>query len=200
MPADTTEPLAQASRQKAADPVRKALDTLYLWTGWLAGGFLVVVFALMMFMSLGRQFGLNIPAGDDFASWSMAAMAFLGLAHTFKSGELIRMSAVIDQFSGRTRQVLEASVLTLGTAVSGCLFWYAARMIYESWMLNDISNGVVAVPLWIPQLAFGFGAAVLLIAMLDELVYVLAGNHPHYAKAPPKTREEIIERASSGTL
>ena len=41
------------------------------------------IFVLMMVLSVGRPIGLNIPAGDDFVSWCMAAMAFLGLAHTF---------------------------------------------------------------------------------------------------------------------
>jgi TRAP-type C4-dicarboxylate transport system permease small subunit len=180
--------------------VRKALDSLYLATGYLAGGFLVVVFLLMMVMSVGRQFGVNIPAGDDFTSWAMAAMAFLGLAHTFKSGELIRMGAVIDRLHGPPRRIAEITVLILGSLISGYLAWYAVWMTYESWLINDMSNGVIAVPLWIPQIAFGVGAIVLLIAMLDELVCVIAGHAPRYAKEPPKTREEILARASEGNL
>ncbi len=180
--------------------MRKALDSLYMATGYLAGGFLVVVFALMMIMSVGRQFGLNVPAGDDFASWAMAAMAFLGLAHTFKSGELIRMGAVIDRLRGRTRRIAETIVLVLGSLIAGYLAWFAANMVYESWLLNDMSNGVVAVPLWIPQIAFAFGTIVLLVALLDELYYVATGHAPRYAKEPPKTREDVIERAAAGNL
>ena len=65
--------------------IRVALDRLYLFSGYLAGAFLVAIFVLMMVLSAGRPLGLNIPAGDDFVSWCMAAMAFLGLAHTFRS-------------------------------------------------------------------------------------------------------------------
>ena len=54
---------------------RIVLDRLYLYAGYAAGAFLVLIFAIMMFMSVGRQFGLNIPAGDDFAS-QMHAMMF----------------------------------------------------------------------------------------------------------------------------
>ena len=63
--------------------IRVALDKLYLWSGYASGFFLVTIFAIMMIMSVGRVFDKNIPAGYDFASWCMAAMAFLGLAHTF---------------------------------------------------------------------------------------------------------------------
>ena len=52
--------------------------------GYLAGAFMVAIFVLMMVLSAGRPVGFNIPAADDFVSWCMAAMAFLGLAHTFR--------------------------------------------------------------------------------------------------------------------
>src|SRR3982751_4515530 len=96
--------------------LRKLLDGLYLGAGYLAGAFLVLIFAIMMVMSVGRQFALNIPAGDDFASWCMAAMAFLGLAHTFKRREMIRVGLLLEKLHGRTRQIAE--VVALGIAAA----------------------------------------------------------------------------------
>src|SRR5215212_9990992 len=93
--------------------LRKLLDGLYLGAGYLAGAFLVIIFAIMMVMSVGRQFALNIPAGDDFASWAMAAMAFLGLAHTFKRGEMIRVGLLLEKLHGRTKQIAEIIALTV---------------------------------------------------------------------------------------
>src|SRR5918994_5773210 len=94
--------------------IRRALDGLYRFAGYLAGLFLIVIFLLMMGLSLGRGIGVNIPAGDDFASWSMAAMAFLGLAHTFRSGEMIRVGLLTDRLRGRTRWAFEIVALVLG--------------------------------------------------------------------------------------
>src|SRR4249920_2207329 len=96
--------------------IRKLLDGLYLGAGYAAGAFLVVIFAIMMVMSVGRQFSLNIPAGDDIASWCMAAMAFLGLAHTFKRGEMIRVGLLLEHLHGRTKQVVELIALGVATA------------------------------------------------------------------------------------
>src|SRR5215208_1339669 len=66
--------------------IRRVLDGLYLLAGWLAGLFLIGIFLLMMAMSLGHlpALRLNVTDGDQFVAWSMAAVAFLGLAHTFK--------------------------------------------------------------------------------------------------------------------
>src|SRR6476646_2888225 len=96
--------------------VRIFLDRLYLFAGFAAGAFLVLIFGIMMFMSVGREFGLNIPAGDDFASWCMAAMAFLGLAHTFKRGEIIRVGVLVEKVTGRKRWALEVFALGISTA------------------------------------------------------------------------------------
>jgi TRAP-type C4-dicarboxylate transport system permease small subunit len=175
--------------------VRSVLDGLYCVTGYLAGLFLIAIFVLMMGLSIGREVGFNIPAGDDFASWCMAALAFLALAHTFKSGEMIRVSLVLDRLHGGIRRIVEVVCLLIGSAFVGFFAWHAARMTYDSWRFNDMAQGVLAVPLWIPQLGYSTGLAVLFIAFLDELFHVLAGHAPRYEKAPPTTAEEVVERA-----
>jgi TRAP-type C4-dicarboxylate transport system permease small subunit len=180
--------------------MRAVLDRLYLFSGYLAGLFLIAIFVLMMVLSAGRPLGINVPAGDDLVSWCMAAMAFLGLAHTFRSGELIRVGLLIDRLHGRTRHVAEIVALTICSGVICYFAWYAVRMTYDSWRFNDMAQGVLAVPLWIPQLGYTAGLVILAIAFVDELAYVLAGNVPRYEKPKPKTAAEIIERAESGAL
>ena len=118
------------------------------------------IFALMMIMSVGRPFSLNIPAGDDFAAWCMAAMAFLGLAHTFKRGEMIRVGTA-DRAAARAHDAGRRNRRRSAIASAFILYftWYAVQMTYDSWRFNDMAQGVVAVPLWIPQLGFCGGLA-----------------------------------------
>jgi TRAP-type C4-dicarboxylate transport system permease small subunit len=175
--------------------VRIFLDRLYLLSGYLAGLFIVAIFVLMMLLSAGRPLGINIPAGDDFISWSMAATAFLGLAHTFKHGEMIRVGLLIDRLEGRWRRLVEIVSLLIGVGFIGFFAWYAVAMTYDSWRFNDMAQGVVAVPLWIPQLGYSGGLVILLIAFVDELMHVLGGNHPRYERPKPTTAEEAVERA-----
>jgi TRAP-type C4-dicarboxylate transport system permease small subunit len=178
--------------------LRVWLDRLYLFAGYAAGVFLVVIFLIMMVMSVGRQFGLNIPAGDDFASWCMAAMAFLGLAHTFKKGEMIRVGILLEQFTGRRRWALEVIALTVATAFVLYFAWYGTAMTYDSWRFNDRAQGVLSIPLWIPQLGYCGGLIILATALIDELVHVARGNKPSYEKEPPTTPDEFVERVASG--
>src|SRR3712207_6781809 len=174
---------------------RTLLDGLYRLSGYLAGLFLIVIFGLMMALSVGRTIGVNVPAGDDFASWCMAAMAFLGLAHTFRSGEMIRVGLLIDRLSGPTRRIFEIFSLVLGLAFVGFFAWHAVRLTYDSWRFNDMAQGVLAVPLWIPQLGYSTGLVILFIAFVDEFVHVVRGGDPRYEKPPATTPEELVERA-----
>ncbi|MEP9376964.1 TRAP transporter small permease [Aquabacter sp. CN5-332] len=175
--------------------IRRLLDGLYLVSGWLAGLFLLAIFVLMMLLSGGRFVGFNIPAGDDFVAWCMAATAFLGLAHTFKSGELIRVGLITDKLRGKAKWVMEIICLIIGTGFTGFFAWNAVKLTYESYRFNDMAQGVLAVPLWIPQLGYCGGLVILLIAFVDELVHVGLGGEPRYEKPPATTAEEVVERA-----
>jgi len=179
--------------------LRRLLDGLYLFAGYLAGGFLILIFAIMMVMSLGRQVALNIPAGDDFASWCMAAMAFLGLAHTFKRGDMIRVGLLLEKLHGRKRQIAEIIALCVSAGFILYFTRHAVQMTYDSWRFNDMAQGVVAVPLWVPQLGFSGGLIILSIALIDELVSVISGNRPSYVRgSPDESPEEFVERVSQG--
>jgi TRAP-type C4-dicarboxylate transport system permease small subunit len=175
--------------------VRLFLDRLYLYSGYLAGLFLIAIFVLMMLLSAGRPLGINIPAGDDFVSWCMAATAFLGLAHTFRHGEMIRVGLLIDRLEGPVRQGVEIAVLIVGAAFIGFFAWHASVMTWQSFQFKDMSQGVVVVPLWIPQLGYSSGLVILFVAFADELIHVLRGHPPRYEKPKPKTAEEVVERA-----
>ncbi len=175
--------------------LRVALDRLYLFAGYLAGAFMVAIFALMMVLSAGRPVGINIPAGDDFVSWCMAAMAFLGLAHTFRSGEMIRVGLLIDRLEGRTRHIVEIVALIIGTGFIGFFAWSAVKMNYQSWLFGDMSQGVIAIRMWIPQIGYSTGLVILFIAFVDELIHVLSGGAPRYERPKPATAEEVVERA-----
>lgn len=190
--------MAEPGRERSR--LGRVFDALYLAAGILAAGFLVAILALMLGLSIGRMVGINIPSGDDFVSWCMAAMAFLGLAHTLKSGEMIRVGLVVDKLSGWPKRVIEFVCLVIAVAATSYFAYFATKMTYESYLFKDLSQGVVPVPLWIPQLGYCSGLILLAIAFLDELIRVILGKRPSYDKDPPATAEELVERAASSAV
>ncbi len=175
--------------------IRIVLDRLYLYAGYAAGVFLLAIFVLMMLLSAGRPLGFNIPAGDDLVSWCMVATSFLGLAHTFRHGDMIRVGLLIDRLQGRTKFIVEVVALLIGGFFVAFFTYYATQLTIYSWRFNDMAQGVLAVPLWIPQLGFCGGLIILLIAFIDEFIHVVRGNPPRYEKPKPKTAEEAVEQA-----
>lgn len=175
--------------------IRGALDRLYLYSGYLAGAFMVAIFVLMMVLSAGRPIGLNIPAADDFVSWCMAAMAFLGLAHTFRNGEMIRVGLLIDKLPAKSRHWIELMCLVIGIGFIAFFAFYSIQLVRDSWRFHEMSQGVIAIPMWIPQIGYALGLVILLIAFIDELIHVLRGNLPRYQQPEPQTAEEVVERA-----
>lgn len=175
--------------------LRAALDRLYLYAGYVAGAFMVAIFVQMMLLSAGRPIGFNIPAADDFVSWCMAAMAFFGLAHTFRHGEMIRVGLLIDKLPEASRHWVELACLIVGTIFVAFFAFHAVKMNYQSYLFGDMSQGVVLVPMWIPQLGYSTGLVILLIAFVDELVHVARGNPPRYERPKAESAEEVVERA-----
>ena len=178
--------------------MRAALDKLYLWSGYLAGLNLFITFAIMIIMSVGRGFALNIPDGTYFASWSMAALAFLGMGHTFKHGEMIRVGLLMEKLKGTPKQIAELFALSVALIFMVYFTWHAFDYVRTSLRLHDMSDGILPIPLWIPQLSFLAGVVILTIAVLDEWVHVARGNPPTFEKPPPKTTEELLARVAEG--
>lgn len=177
--------------------MRKVLDGLYLAAGWLGGLFLIGICVLMMLMSVGREFGINIRGGDELSAWFCAAVAYLGLAHTFKTGDLVRVGLLVEWFKDRARWRAELVVLVVTTLIAGYFAWYCCDLIWDSWRYKERAQGVISIPIWIPQLGLTVGAVIFFISVIDELVRVLGGAMPGYIKPEAKTIEEVIERAES---
>jgi len=52
--------------------------------------------------------------------------------------------------------------------------------VYESWKFGELAQGLIRIPIWIPQMSLVLGALILAVAVLDELVVVLRGGKPGY--------------------
>ncbi|MCP4934271.1 MAG: TRAP transporter small permease [bacterium] len=172
--------------------MRPFLNNLYKWSGLLAATFIasicLLVFAQVILnlidriakMTTGSAIGLAIPSYADFTGFFLAASSFLALAYTLREGGHIRVSLFIQNAGPKTRHVIELWCLALALAVSAYFTWYAAHLVYESLKFNDLSAGMIAVPVWIPQSAMLIGLMILTTALIDEFVDVLKGNDPSY--------------------
>lgn len=156
--------------------MRKLLNGLYEGSGWIAGIAMVGVLAMVLLTIVSRLFGFSAPGTDAYAGYAMAGAGFMALASTLKKGEHIRVTLVLGALKGKAYKTLEVIALVIATTLSGFLAFYASRLVLQSWEIEDISVGIDATPLWIPQIFMALGTIVFFIAFCDELVLELMGK------------------------
>jgi TRAP-type C4-dicarboxylate transport system permease small subunit len=156
--------------------MRRALDTIYDASAWLAGLAMISILVITLLQILGGISDFFVRGTDAYAGYAMAAASFFALAHTLKRGEHIRVTLFLQRFKGSARHVLEIWCLGVSVFLTGFFAWYAWDMVYWSWEFDSKSDAMDASPLWIPQLAMSLGVSTLMLAFADEFVQVLMGR------------------------
>ncbi len=168
--------------------MRRILTTLYDLAGYLAGAAVLGIFLIMIGTTVLRQFGTATGGSDDVVAWLAAAAALLAMAHTFQHGDLVRMTLAIEKLPAGARRWAEALALAIGTVACTYMAYWVTISVHQTWQLEDMANGLIVIPLWIPQLSMVIGSLLLAVAMLDELLRVLAGHTPRYVTAVDRRR------------
>ncbi len=162
--------------------MRRSLDALYAAAGALAALCVLSIFVLMIYASIGRELGWRVGVINDLVAWLCAAAAFLAMAQSFRNGDFVRVTLLLEAMKPPLRRAFELVSLTVAAVAIGYLAWWAARFTYESWQFNDMAGGLLVVPMWIPQTTFVLGALLFFVAVVDELVLVLRGGKPTYVR------------------
>jgi TRAP-type C4-dicarboxylate transport system permease small subunit len=171
--------------------MRSLLDRLFRMLGALGALFILATLIIEVANIVGRQLGYSMAGVDAYAGYTLAAGSFLALAATLRHGDHIRVTLIIQRFTGRTRWWIEVFCLTTATLLSGYFAWFAARLVWGSYVYHDVSQNVDATPLWIPQLSMAIGLGGLFLAFLDELMYALrTGQVPPTEAAGGPTQVE----------
>ena len=144
----------------------------------------------MLAQAFGRELGLLFRGADDITAWLCAASAFFALGHTFRHGELVRVGLLARHACGpRARRRAEIVCLSVHAACSSATCsGRPSRFVYESWQFDELAQGLIKIPIWIPQMSFALGVLIFFVAVLDELVAVLRGDKPAYQLAEEERR------------
>jgi TRAP-type C4-dicarboxylate transport system permease small subunit len=170
------------------------LDRLFVGSGMLAAVFLAGICVLVVAQVVGRLFGVLVPSADEFAGYCLAASSFLALGYALRSNSHIRVTLVLTRLPG-ARRVLEIVCAFGGLAISGYLTYYTLEMIWFSFSFGDVTQGLVPIPLWIPQSGMAVGVMVLTLAFLVDAVSLLRGREPTYVVAE-RREAQSLERDS----
>ena len=157
--------------------MRKFLDRLFELTGLLGGLFMIGTLLAVLSSIFGRFIpALELQGTDAYAGYCMAASAFLALASTLRRGEHIRVTLIINRLPDGAHRMMEIFCHVVALGVAGVLAAYSIRLVMRSYAFVDVSQGLDATPMWIPQVAMAIGTTMLAIAFAAELVDVISGK------------------------
>lgn len=162
--------------------MRSSLDMLYRSAGWAAAAAIFLIFALVGIQVSARlldgamrlagltPFGFIVPSIAEICGFLLAAASFLALAQALVSGAHIRVGMLVDRLPVSARRFTEAGVGLLAFGLALYATWSVGHLAWKSLAFNDVSYGIVPVPLWLPQGVMTLGLAILAIAVLDVTV------------------------------
>jgi TRAP-type C4-dicarboxylate transport system permease small subunit len=166
--------------------MRKFLDTLYTLSGAASAGFIILICLVtsaqvvlnLIAKIFGAQYSYSIPSYADFAGFFLASASFLALAYTLTRGGHIRVTLLIQVFNPKLRLASELFSLIFAALITGFATYYMIRLNIESYGYGDLSFGIIAIPLWLPQLAVSLGLGILSIAFIDLTWQTLRAGAP----------------------
>jgi TRAP-type C4-dicarboxylate transport system permease small subunit len=142
----------------------------------------------MLAQSFGREAGILIRGAEDIVAWLCAASAFFALGHTFRHGELVRVGLWLDMLGTRGRRIAELFSLASTALFVVYMLWAISRFVYDSWQFKEVAQGLIPIPIWVPQLSFLLGVTIFLIAVIDDLTAVIKKQKPAYQLAEEARR------------
>jgi TRAP-type C4-dicarboxylate transport system permease small subunit len=172
--------------------MRLFLDRLYLAALYLSALCLLIIGVLVGIQLAGRildatlklvgisVLGWQILSLAEIAGYLLAAASFLALAPTLKAGAHIRVTMLLAALSETNRRYVELVAFSFATLACGYMTWQLMLFAWVSFRFNEVSHGVVRVPLAYPQSTMAIGALILTIALIDETITVLRAGRPTF--------------------
>jgi C4-dicarboxylate transporter, DctQ subunit len=153
----------------------KAIDRLVRALARLGIALAAIALLASMFLigySVVMRYFLNQPAAwvDELAGYLLVAAVMLAAADALLEGEHIAVDILTERLSARGRRwtvlggLIAVALSALLLAIEG------ADMVAFSRMVGLMSNGYLAVPMWIPQLLVPAGAALMLAAAVIAFI------------------------------
>lgn len=153
--------------------MRRWLNHAYNASLVLAACFVIGIFVLMIGEPVFRKLGSYITGANELVGWFCAAAGFLALPATFKRGDMVRVGFIVDRMPAAVRKPVLIGCLLIALVFVSYMVQAVAGYLWSGWRSEESTQGMIEIAVWIPQSSFLLGAALLWVAIVDELVVTL---------------------------
>lgn len=168
--------------------LRTLIHRLYLVCGYSAGVLLAGIAVATLWQIIARQMGRAVET-TEISGFFLAASTFLALGYTFVNGGHVRITILPQFVSHKVSRAIELWCCAIGILVTGYVAWQMTIFTIETYRFGDLSPGMMAIPLWIPQSAVSFGLVVMCIGILEQATLIWAGQSADYVTNIDSTAE-----------
>jgi TRAP-type mannitol/chloroaromatic compound transport system permease small subunit len=137
-------------------------------------------------------FGVALWGIHEVGVLILLALIYFGLPATQAGRENFRVSILADRFPRALDLIVTWLLLAVQVAVIGILCWVTWRSAIFSFNRDEVSFGLVQIPLWPSRAMVASGLTLLLIQTLaSALEYALAGKHPYKVDLATELKGEV---------
>jgi C4-dicarboxylate transporter DctQ subunit len=136
-----------------------------------AGLFLACVASLLIVVVMLREvigrYGFNAPTGwaDEVAGYLVAGLAFLGVAASVRSGQMLSVTLFTERIRQPWRDRAEGVAYLLSLAMGCLVLWFLADFALENFESGRATQSALLLKLWIPQAVLSAGLLLLLMEL-----------------------------------
>jgi TRAP-type C4-dicarboxylate transport system permease small subunit len=139
--------------------------------GYLAALSIIGMTALVAANTLFRAMPgvASFTFAEEYTGYLFIAIAFLGLADTFRHGDHVRVTMVLNRFSAHRRAQIEVIMAIVAILVILVIAWFGAQFFWDGIVTGETAQTVVQTPLWIPRFLIPLGSGIFIIVLISYL-------------------------------
>jgi len=135
-------------------------------------GVLTFLCMLLITCSIGGRYllGMPVPSSVELSEAILVLVIFLPFAYIDIQGGHLRITALYSRFSTRWQKICDIFSKVVSVIFFSLMTWQTLKYAIHSWVSNEVSWGMIPIPLWIPKFAIFFGCLIFSIHLLGSLV------------------------------
>ncbi len=153
---------------------------------------ILIMIAVVIDAVLRGMMGIAIWGVLEVGVLLLLALIYLGLPATQANRENFRVSIFAERFPPWVDRIVTWLLLGVQLAVLGILCWTSWRSSIYSFNRDEVSFGMVQIPLWPSRVMVSVGLTLLIIQSITAaLEYALVGRHPYQVDIETELKGEI---------
>lgn len=156
--------------RRLGNVIERISDIAGYFSGWL-----VFLMMLLIVFEVFMRYALHQPpmVADEFSAYMLVALAFFGMAFTWKRGGHVRVTVLVSRLPAKVSSWIRLISLMVGFVFVLLLVAVSYEFIAYSFEFNLRSSTWLATPLQWPQMTVLIGFVLLFMLLIAEITKVI---------------------------